>query len=208
LVGLVTIAVLGAGLLSGCGGRNNPATASVAADWRKVVTDHDSDRLRGWRGELKTALEESRQAGFATELLNLGPLIDANAAQADLDLHPGAYRCRVVKLGKNGPQAVGYRMGGFSSCQFTAEGDVLRFEMTSGIQRPTGLIFNVEPARRIFLGTMMLTDETMPYDYGVDPTRDLAGAVERIGERHWRIMMPGPLWESRFDIIDIVPASS
>ena len=39
----------------------------------------------------------------------------------------------------------------------------------------------------VFLGTMMLGDETRALDYGRDPVRDVAGLLERVGPRRWRL---------------------
>ena len=59
--------------------------------------------------------------------------------------------------------------------------------------------------RQIFLGTMMLGDETRPMDYGRDSMRDMAGAVERIGPNRWRLILPYPNFESVMDVIELVP---
>ena len=52
---------------------------------------------------------------------------------------------------------------------------------------------------------MVLGDETRAYQYGRDPERDLAGWVERIGERRWRVIFPYPHYESTLDVIELVP---
>jgi hypothetical protein len=77
-----------------------------------------------------------------------------------------------------------------------------------GPQRPTGLIFADTDARAILLGTMVFSDETRPLDYGRDAGRDMAGAVERIGHRRWRIVVPYPRFESTLDVVELVPAAS
>ena len=38
-----------------------------------------------------------------------------------------------------------------------------------------------------------------------DETRDVAGYVERIGERRWRLVMPEPHFESQIDVMELVP---
>ncbi len=79
--------------------------------------------------------------------------------------------------------------------------------MLEGAQRPRGLIFDDEAARGVFLGTLMLGDETRPLDYGRDAKRDMAGYVERIGDKRWRLVLPQPHFESLFDIIEVTPAA-
>ncbi|MDB5668625.1 MAG: hypothetical protein JWL74_1575, partial [Alphaproteobacteria bacterium] len=35
--------------------------------------------------------------------------------------------------------------------------------------------------------------------------RDMAGIVERIGDRRWRIVLPRPSFESIVDVLELVP---
>jgi hypothetical protein len=42
--------------------------------------------------------------------------------------------------------------------------------------------------------------------YGRDADRDLAGWVERVGERRWRLILPYPRFESTIDVVELVPA--
>ncbi|HEU4704481.1 MAG TPA: DUF4893 domain-containing protein, partial [Sphingomicrobium sp.] len=41
--------------------------------------------------------------------------------------------------------------------------------------------------------------------YGRDKERDVAGFVERIGPDRWRLLMPRPHFESRIDVLELVP---
>ena len=91
------------------------------------------------------------------------------------------------------------------ACTVADEGEVMSFAKTGGSQRPVGLIFPGDDRRQIFLGTMMLGDETRPMDYGRDALRDMAGAVERIGTNRWRLILPYPNFESVMDVIELVP---
>jgi hypothetical protein len=59
----------------------------------------------------------------------------------------------------------------------------------------------------VFLGSLQLADERGVLRYGHDVERDLAGFVERIGPRRWRLILPFPHFESLLDVIEIVPAS-
>jgi hypothetical protein len=61
--------------------------------------------------------------------------------------------------------------------------------------------------RQVFLGSLVLGDETRAMQYGNDPERDLAGFVERIGDRRWRLLLPRPRFESLIDVVEIVPAA-
>jgi len=85
-------------------------------------------------------------------------------------------------------------------------GKAQRFTKLSGSQRPVGLIYQADALRQVFLGTMVLGDETQGYQYGRDADRDLAAWVERIGDHRWRMIFPYPAFESTMDVIELVPA--
>ena len=59
--------------------------------------------------------------------------------------------------------------------------------------------------RGVFLGTLVLGDEDRAMRYGQDETRNVAGYLERIGERRWRLVMPRPHYESLTDVMELVP---
>ena len=119
----------------------------------------------------------------------------------------GAYRCRVYKLGANGTAMRNVTTYPAVDCMIEDEGDVSSLYKVSGTQRPVGLVFPDSKSRAIFLGTMVLGDETKPLDYGQDAHRDLAGYIERIGPHRWRLVLPRPRFESLLDVVEIVPAA-
>ena len=53
------------------------------------------------------------------------------------------------------------------------------FAKLGGSQRYVGLIFPGDAMRQVFLGTLVLGDETRAMQYGQDEDRDVAGYVER-----------------------------
>ncbi len=177
-----------------------------AADWKRVVTPADMQRLRDWRGAFVKALSEARASGNGEAVLREGPLLEPDATLDTVSLEAGDYRCRVIKLGSASPGSLAYVSYPAFGCRVTREGTIARFSKLGGSQRPTGSLFDDGPARTIFLGTLMLGDETRPFDYGTDQSRDMAGAVQRIGERRWRIILPYPHFESLMDVIELVPA--
>jgi Domain of unknown function (DUF4893) len=174
----------------------------VQADWRRTATPRDADRLRDWR----SALDRARASGNAASIAREGPLLDPDAALDNAAPAPGQYRCRTIKLGGKGSLMTDYVVYPSYTCTITAEGEVMGFAKASGAQRPIGLFFPAENRRLIFLGTMMLGDERRPIEYGRDATRDMAGALERIGPKRWRLILPKPHFESMMDVIELVPA--
>jgi hypothetical protein len=83
-----------------------------------------------------------------------------------------------------------------------------RFNKFGGSQRYVGLIFPGDAVHQIFLGTLVLGDETRALQYGQDELRDVAGYVERIGPSRWRMVMPKPHFESQLEVIELIPAAN
>ncbi|MBA3897684.1 MAG: DUF4893 domain-containing protein [Sphingomonadaceae bacterium] len=201
LAGLLTLA--------GCGGQHIQSASAkpAAADWKRVVTAPDMDRLRNWRVAFVKALDAARIGGNAAGVAREGALLAPDAALDKPALPSGRYHCRVVKLGAQAKTLPAFSAYPAFDCEVSDEGEVSSFMKTSGSQRPVGLIFDGGGAKDIFLGTMMLGDERNALDYGRDATRDMAGAVERIGPKRWRIILPYPRFESLMDVIELVPAA-
>ncbi len=188
------------------------ARKPVSTDWRAVATSPDTTRLHDWREAFVQALGEARAAGKRADVAREGALLAPDAALVDPLPPPGNYRCRTLKLG-NGRRDMGSGSGlGFIAypafnCRVVREGDVSSLAKLNGSQRFTGLMFHGGDRRDVFLGTMSLGDETRSLQYGRDPDRDMAGAVERIGPRHWRVVLPYPRFESTLDVVELVPAA-
>lgn len=198
-------AVLGAMILvAGCaGGAERPEPVALAADWRTTATPADRARLRGWRRAWVVALAEARGAEHGAAITAGGTLFDPDAALDGAMPPAGSYRCRVVKLGTQGGGTLAYIAYPFFDCR-VGEG---AFAKLTGSQRPVGRLFPDTAARAIFLGTLVLGDEAGPMTYGRDANRDVAGLVERVGERRWRMVLPYPRFESILDVVELVPGA-
>lgn len=179
-----------------------------ASGWRRYATPADRDRLTRTRPAWDQALGEARAGGHAAELAALGPLVDPDMLMTEPAPPPGDYRCRTIKLGARTPGAPVYTAYDWFRCSIRPDGDHLLFVKETGSQRPSGRLWPDNAGRMVFLGTMILGDETAAYAYGADRERNLVGALERIGERRWRLALPWPAWESNLDVIEIVPADA
>lgn len=177
------------------------------ADWRAVATSTDREKLRGWRNAFVEGLTEARAAGHEREIAREGVLLDPDAALGGGPIPNGMYRCRVIKLGSQSPGTLAFVSYPAFSCRIRAERNVQGFAKLTGSQRPVGLIFPGDALRQLFLGTMILGDEVRAMQYGTDPDRDVAAFVERIGPARWRMVIPSPAFESRTDVIELVPAT-
>ena len=181
--------------------------AIEAADWRSVVAPSDAKRLREWRDHFTRALRQARAAGHGAAIDSAGPLLVPDAAALPGQLPNGDYRCRIVKLGARSPGLLEYIAYPDFQCRVVQDGPVQYFSKLGGSQRPMGRIYRGDRLRSVFLGTLVLGDESRPMRYGSDPDRSLAGWVEQVGPQRWRILLPAPRFESLTDVIELVPAA-
>ena len=224
----LALGLCGCALLAACGGKVHkhaeiaaPATVPAPAqpapapppplsmkkagmDWHLVATDRDRERLRTWRDAWTNALARVRAADLAAQ----GALFDPDHALDGTPPPPGRYRCRVFKLGANGAGMREFTAYPPYECRIADEGEAASLYKIGGSQRPVGLLFSDGQSRQIFLGTMMFGDETKPMDYGRDDGRDMAGYVERVGEKRWRLVLPWPKFESILDVVELVPSDA
>jgi Domain of unknown function (DUF4893) len=165
------------------------------------------ERLRDWRTSFTKALDKAKASGNSASIAREGALLQPDAALDGNELVAGRYRCRVIKIGGKAGRGNDYVVYPPTDCAVTQENDVLGFAKSGGTQRPVGLFFPADTKRMIFLGTMVLGDERRPLEYGRDSTRDMAGALERVGDKKWRLILPYPRFESLMDVIEIVPVA-
>jgi hypothetical protein len=132
--------------------------------------------------------------------------LEPDAALPGPGIPNGAYRCRVVKLGAKSAGLLDFVSYPPFACRVRQERDLQGFAKLSGSQRQVGLIFPADALRQVFLGTLVLGDESRAMHYGRDRERDVAGFIERIGPSRWRLIMPRPHYESQIDVLELVPA--
>jgi hypothetical protein len=173
--------------------------------YRQVISESDRVRLRDWRKTFEKALDSARKSGHEAEISREGTLLDPDAAIEGPAIPNGAYRCRVIKLGSQAPGVPDFVSYPGFTCRVRAERDLQRLSKLSGEQRYVGLIFPLDAMRRVFLGTLVLGDERRALQYNQDEKRDVAAYLERIGPNRWRLIMPQPHFESRLDVVELVP---
>ena len=193
--------------LTACAEFSPPAAVvpQPSLDWRSVATDSDRERLREWRMAFVDALRAARASGHSAEIAREGALLEPDAALGGGPIPNGDYRCRVTKLGAKSPGMLDYVSYSAFSCRISQAGQVQDFAKLTGSQRQVGTIFPGDPLRQVFLGTLVLGDESRALQYGRDTERDVAGYVVRIGPNRWRMIMPRPHFESVMDVMELVP---
>jgi hypothetical protein len=208
----VSAALVSAALvLSACAhGKIGPEAAvpTSTSGWQRIATEKDRARLRNWRKTWVAALKQASAAGHQPEIEAAGSLLDPDAALAEIAPRPGEYRCRTIKLGAKGKSNLAYVDYPAFRCRIgAADGQgKMTFARIDGSQRPIGRLFPDDSRRMIFLGTLQLGDEQGSLRYGHDSDRDMIGLFERVGPARWRIAFPSPAFESKLDVIELIPA--
>lgn len=200
------LVLLGTALAAGGMAAAQAQRVEEANDWRLAATEDDRIRLRGWRSAWVRGLAQARAGGATAEIAALGQLADPDYSIADPKLPDGDYRCRTIKLGSQGRAVLTYVAYSYFRCRVSAGGTQLA--KLDGSQRLAGRIYGDTDARSIFLGTLILGDEERSYAYGRDEARDMAGVLERVDAKRWRIAFPYPAYESVLDIVELVPAGT
>lgn len=198
--------------LAGCAtkGACPPGTQTTLperSDWHNVITDPDHGRLRGWRQAFVDALAKARASGQGARIDAEGSLLDPDAGMDDAMPPVGFYHCRVIKLGAKGAGRPDFVAVPAHRCQVRPSDDLFKLVVLDGVQRPSGRLYADGPSRVVFLGTMILSDEMKPIAYGRDADRDMVGALQRIGDKRWRMLLPYPAWESMMDVMELTPES-
>jgi hypothetical protein len=173
-------------------------------NYKQVISENDRVRLRDWRKTFESALADARKSN-AADIAREGVLLDPDSALTGPAIPDGMYSCRVIKIGAREEGNLHYVAYPPFSCRARAQQTLQRLTKLSGSQRFVGLIFPGDAIRNVFLGTLVLGDEQRALQYQQDEKRDIAGYVERIGPNRWRVVMPQPHFESRLDVIELVP---
>lgn len=202
--------LVSAALLAACSLIEQPAAMIPrwTTAWREAATANDEKRLRDWRKSFVEALAAARKSGHSAEIASQGALLDPDAALGPPPIPNGNYRCRVIKLGAKTDGMIDYVAYPAFSCRVAPERGIQSFTKLGGSQRIVGLVFSGDAMRQVLLGTLVLGDEQRAMQYGQDEARDIAGFVERIGPNRWRLVMPEPHFESRLDVMELVPAGT
>lgn len=197
--------------LAACAAQPKPqaaAAVSVApepprAAWRGKAVPEDAERIDAIEGTWQAALAEVSR-GKRSVLATEGPLVDRTAALDHPALPPGAYKCRLVRVGE------GAGRGGLVSfpsffCNIGSGGEQgsLSFSKQTGSDLPAGWLHADGDHRYIFLGAKQAKPGDTSLVYGADRAKDVAGVVERIGPFRWRLTVPSA--PAKLDVYELTP---
>lgn len=180
------------------------AAPAIAADC--TPSRQDAVKIERLDEAWRAALADARR-DHAGEVRRLGALADPKAGlKGRPQPSPGVYRCRTIKLGSDG--GLPYVAYPYFRCrvELSPGGDLTLAKIT-GSQRQVGQVCPVagrlENRRALFLGGMGLGSDPAPA-YGVRRDTDVAGVIERIGPKRWRMVTPWPAFESKLDVLELV----
>jgi hypothetical protein len=175
---------------------------SAPWNWRRDAMPEDVGRVMALPAAWVRALAEVRANGYGSTLAQLGALVDPGASLERAEPPPGAYHCRVVRLGSHNDAAHALVAEPWFLCRvdYTPRGD-LTFVRISGTPRTAGHLYPETDDRLIYLGA---EDEGAAPVYGRRPERDQVGVMERIGPRRWRLALPFPRRDPILELVDIV----
>lgn len=158
----------------------------------------DKDRLARFNKVRAASIEAARKGGEPADMAMLDKILGGDAEPIlGLDLR-GNYGCRTAKLGGNPPLVI----YGWFKCEIAEDdiGYVLR--KLTGSQRLSGHFVDDAETSLVFYGARHYSDEA-PKGYGADPARDAVGRFVKVGEDRFRLELPLPQLESKFDIIEL-----
>ena len=207
----IVVLAASAFLLSACQPQTAPPPAAASVEivpepgWRSSASAEDLARVDAIGSAWIEALTTARRR-FARQVEAEGALLDPEAALPFPAPTPGNYMCRWIRLGSNEEGARAFIAYRSFFCFIGAEGDLLSLTKQTGSDRPSGYLFEDGSRRMIFLGTLALGDESAPLAYGEDPSRDIAGSLERVGSFRFRLVIPRPRSGALLEVIELTPA--
>lgn len=179
-----------------------PVPHAEPDDWRAEASADDTRRLARIDHAWREGLRQARQGGHRPELANLGLLVEPKAALRGSRPQPGAYYCRTVKLGSPGGDGPAFAAYDWFSCNVEeGPGGELLLEKTTGSLRPWGRLYADGARRQVYVGAVSWSGDHPAY--GRDAAQDQIGAFERLGQDHYRLVLPWSKQESVLDLIEL-----
>jgi hypothetical protein len=178
-----------------------------AETWRATASPRDAGLIDAIDAKWSAALATLRSKGQARAIAARGALLEPGGALARAAPAPGPYRCRLVRIGAAAPRARPISVTGESFCFVGVEDAQLTLTSDIPSRRFGGYLWETRESRRlVFLGAGPAPGGRSPSAYGEDPTRDLAGRFERIGEFRYRLVLPAQGPETQIQLLELSAA--
>lgn len=173
--------------------------------WRGLVQPADLSRIEGLAADWIKALGAARGAGFTRRLRQEGPLFDPAIALPVPAPAPGAYRCRLFRLGGGARGRGAFSLVGSFFCFISVEGRQLRFVRETGSPRPVGFLYDdSDDTRLVFIGAAAGRRETSVPAYGDRLERNVVGVMQRVGNFRYRLVLPSRA-DTPIEVYELTP---
>jgi len=164
----------------------------------RTLTKTDRERIARYEATQKSAVAEARKGGDKADVTTLDAVLAAKPQPIlGIDIR-GDYRCRTIKLGGGLPLTV----YGWFNCKIDEDDLGYRLTKTSGSQRLAGHFIDDSANRLLYYGVSYIAGDK-PGRYGAKADDDQVGYFLKTGPKSYRLDLPLPTFESKFDIIEL-----
>lgn len=171
------------------------ATGDLA---ERTLTEADKQRLAAYGTVRTEAIAKARAGGDPADLAKLDAILAGQPQPLLGETLAGDYRCRVAKLDGILPLVV----YDWFRCRIDEDALGWRLVKLTGSQRLTAHFIDDGETRLLMYGAEHYADEK-PRSYGADPERNTVGYLIKAEGGRYRLEMPLPRFESRFDILEL-----
>jgi hypothetical protein len=171
----------------------------------RALTPTDLGRLAGLAKARSDAIAVARERGAPGEVATLDAIL-AGEEQPILGVDiRGDYRCRMAKLGsadQGAEGAVALVIYDWFRCRIDEDEIGYRLEKLSGSQRVVGHFIDDSETSLVFYGSDFYADEG-PRAYNAVADRNTVGRFVKVGDGRYRLELPLPFLESKFNILEL-----
>ncbi len=201
--------------LSGCASMRRPAVKTAAqgvtvtaeetapSDWKQVASSDYVARLADLSARFARARAEAaprHEKAITAE----GSLLDPGIALDRPEPTPGRYRCRTLRLGKMLREPAFAAFKPFF-CFVATQASFLALSKATGTHRFGGWLWADNDKRLAFLGGFANGTRREPPPYQTGAASNAVGAIERIDDFRWRLILLGPPTSNRIEIVELLP---
>jgi hypothetical protein len=189
--------------------RAGPRPSVVVSEpekWREVASAENESGIDALAETWAAALAEARKTSSRSVSAE-GPLLAPNSGLSRAAPAPGGYRCRVIRLSSASGTGRAFAASKQAFCFVGVEGDQLSFTAEVAGARVGGYLWETEETKRlVFLGSPIAARAKVAPAYGNNPSQDVAGMFERIGDFRYRLTVPGRGGEAKLLVFDLTAA--
>ena len=178
-----------------------PALAVTCAVPAEIdLLDFDTNRIAKFASARNDSIKAAITVATAAEKKLITSIVGAATVPVS-EIPMGLYKCRTLKLGGDLP----FSAYPYFDC-FVSEMST-QIEKLTGSQRFLGTIHDNEDGAVFYKGAISYQTDDMGFWYGENAERDQVGCIYQIAGKspRYRLELPLPLYESTFDVIELVP---